>query len=81
MQTKHGSRVLLTLLVWTGIWPSATLLTLALRPVIHSWPIPMQTLSTTLILVPWMVYGVMPVVRRVLDRLTMSASAEPPISR
>jgi antibiotic biosynthesis monooxygenase (ABM) superfamily enzyme len=53
----------LALLVWMGIYPLVTLISVVLGPVLAQLPILLRTLVMTLILVPVMVYGIIPFIQ------------------
>jgi hypothetical protein len=52
------------ILTWLGIYPTITTAMLLLWPVIAPLPIPLKTLCVTLVVVPTMVYVVMPAMQR-----------------
>ena len=50
----------MALLTWIGVYPVLTGVALALAPVIGEWALPLRTLVMSVIMVPAMVYAVMP---------------------
>lgn len=56
------------ILVWLAIYPALTLLLWILGPEIRDWPLPLRTLALTVVLVPAMVFVLLPAVRRLLAR-------------
>lgn len=61
MKMERHATVFLT---WLVIYPTITGLSLVLTPVIGGWPIAIQTLLMTVILVPLVSYVLMPFVLR-----------------
>ena len=53
-------------LIWLAIYPSITLLLWLAGPEIGSWPLPVRTLALTAVLVPWMVFVLIPALQRLL---------------
>jgi antibiotic biosynthesis monooxygenase (ABM) superfamily enzyme len=56
----------LAVLIWLAIYPSLTLLLWLVGPKIGSWPLPMRTLALTAVLVPLMVFVLIPALQRLL---------------
>jgi antibiotic biosynthesis monooxygenase (ABM) superfamily enzyme len=52
--------------VWLAIYPSLTLVLWLFGPTIAGWPIALRTLTVTALLVPWMVFFMLPVLQRLL---------------
>ena len=52
--------------VWLAIYPSLTLLRWAIGPEIIDWPLALRTLVLTVVLVPMMVFVLLPALQRVL---------------
>jgi hypothetical protein len=50
--------------VWLCVWPLVTLLTLCLRSLVRELPLIMQTMAVSGILVPLMVYLIIPLLNR-----------------
>jgi antibiotic biosynthesis monooxygenase (ABM) superfamily enzyme len=50
--------------VWLCVWPLVTLLTLCLRSLVRELPLIMQTMAVSGILVPLMVYLIIPFLNR-----------------
>ena len=62
---KHG----LAILTWLGVYPLLTAIVFAVEPILAGASLPLRSLAMSLIMVPAMVYGVMPVVMRVMARI------------
>lgn len=56
------------IVVWLAIYPTITIILLALGPRLEALPIPLRTLALTLLLVPLMVYVLVPTLNRLLHR-------------
>jgi antibiotic biosynthesis monooxygenase (ABM) superfamily enzyme len=54
----------MAILVWALIYPTITLLNLALGSVLASQPLPIKTLVLTIILVPLMVFVALPFITK-----------------
>ena len=54
----------LILLVWCGIYPSITLLSVTVVPLLKNLPIYLKTLVMTIILVPIMVLVIIPTIHK-----------------
>jgi antibiotic biosynthesis monooxygenase (ABM) superfamily enzyme len=52
--------------IWLAIYPSITLLLWLAGPRIGGWALPVRTLVVTAVLVPWMVFVVLPALQRLL---------------
>jgi antibiotic biosynthesis monooxygenase (ABM) superfamily enzyme len=52
--------------VWLAIYPAITFLLWLIGPQIASWPLPLRTLLVTAVLVPLMVFVLLPVIQRLL---------------
>jgi antibiotic biosynthesis monooxygenase (ABM) superfamily enzyme len=52
--------------VWLAIYPSLTLVLWLVGPTIAGWPLALRTLGVTALLVPWMVFLILPVLQRLL---------------
>ena len=55
-----------TILIWLGIFPALTLVLWLVGPPIQDWPLPVRTLVLTVVLVPLMVYVLLPGLNRLL---------------
>lgn len=53
-------------LIWLAIYPSITFLLWLAGPRIASWPLPLRTLALTAVLVPLMVFLLIPAIQRLL---------------
>lgn len=54
----------LAFITWLGIFPLITGLLIALEPLMQSWPVVARTFVLTAVLVPLMVYVVVPLLSR-----------------
>ena len=52
--------------VWLAIYPSITLVLWLAGPRIQGWPLPVRTLAITVVVVPLMVFLLLPGVQRLL---------------
>ena len=55
-----------TVLIWLWIYPALTVVLWLIGPAIQGWPLPVRTLVMTVVLVPLMVYVLLPVLNRLL---------------
>jgi antibiotic biosynthesis monooxygenase (ABM) superfamily enzyme len=53
------------LVVWLAIYPTITLVLELAGPVIGEWPLPLRTLGLTAVVVPLMVFVLLPTLQRV----------------
>ncbi|MEY4834342.1 MAG: hypothetical protein RI980_457 [Bacteroidota bacterium] len=56
------------ILVWLAIYPTITLVSFLIGDLIKKWPLPLKTLVMTGILVPLMVFVLLPVLRKLLGK-------------
>jgi antibiotic biosynthesis monooxygenase (ABM) superfamily enzyme len=56
----------MAVVVWLAIYPPLTLALWLAGPTIRDWPVPLRTLALTAVLVPLMVFVLMPAVQRLL---------------
>jgi antibiotic biosynthesis monooxygenase (ABM) superfamily enzyme len=54
------------IMVWLVIYPTITLVSLLIGDYIKNWPLPLKTLLMTGILVPLMVFVLLPLLRKLL---------------
>ena len=54
------------IVVWLAIYPSLTFLLWLAGPTIAHWPLELRTLAATAVLVPWMVFFMIPFLQRLL---------------
>lgn len=54
----------MAVLIWLGIYPTITTVLWLLGPVIAPFPLPLKTLCLTLVVVPTMVWGVLPFLQK-----------------
>lgn len=64
-----------TLTTWVAVYPTITALILILEPLISDWPVPARTLLLSALMVPIMVFWVLPVTNRLI--LTVSRVQRP----
>ncbi|MBP6425852.1 MAG: hypothetical protein KA278_09045 [Flavobacterium sp.] len=53
-------------MVWLAIYPTITFVSYLIGDVIKEWPLPLKTLIMTGILVPTMVFVLLPILRKLL---------------
>lgn len=56
----------MAVLIWLGIYPTITTVLWLLLPVIAPLPLPLKTLCLTIIVVPTMVWAVLPFLQKTL---------------
>lgn len=56
----------MAVLIWLGIYPLITLVLWVVSPIIAPLPLPLKTLCLTLLVVPVMVWGMLPMLQKVL---------------
>lgn len=56
------------IMVWLAIYPTITLVSFLIGDIIKSWPLPFKTLLMTGILVPLMVFVLLPLLRKLLGK-------------
>jgi hypothetical protein len=56
----------MAILIWLGIYPTVTLVFWLLSPFITTFPLPLKTLCVTLVVVPIMVWGILPNLQKLL---------------
>ncbi len=52
-------------ITWLAVYPALTATLAMLGPLMETWPLPMRTLLVTLLLVPVVVYVIVPLLNRV----------------
>jgi|Tabmets5t2r1_1033131.scaffolds.fasta_scaffold03267_5 antibiotic biosynthesis monooxygenase (ABM) superfamily enzyme len=67
----------MAVVVWLAIYPSLTFLLWLVGPRIASWALPLRTLALTAVLVPLMVYMLLPAVQRLLAPWLRPAASRP----
>ena len=65
---KQAPKWKFAIMVWIAIYPSITLLQFLIGESLLSFPIPLRSLFLTLILVPLMVFVLLPFLRKILDK-------------
>ncbi|RPH31712.1 MAG: hypothetical protein EHM90_07035 [Chloroflexi bacterium] len=53
------------MITWLAVYPALTATLAMLGPLMETWPLPMRTLLVTLLLVPVVVYVIVPLLNRV----------------
>jgi antibiotic biosynthesis monooxygenase (ABM) superfamily enzyme len=56
----------MAVVVWLAIYPLLTLILWLVGPSIRDWPVALRTLALTAVLVPVMVYVLIPTIQRIL---------------
>jgi uncharacterized protein len=56
----------MAIVIWLGIYPTATCVFWLLLPYVKDFPLPLKTLCLTLVIVPVMVYVMMPFWTKIL---------------
>ena len=56
----------LAVIVWLAIYPVLTFLLWVVGPEIRGWPLPLRTLALTVVLVPTMVFVLLPALQQLL---------------
>jgi antibiotic biosynthesis monooxygenase (ABM) superfamily enzyme len=51
-------------LTWLGVYPILTVTLALLGPIMRGWPLPLQTLLVTLLLVPLLTFAIFPLLNR-----------------
>jgi hypothetical protein len=64
---NHPPRWKTAVLIWLGIYPTITLVLWLAWPIIVDFPLPLKTLSLTLVVVPTMVWVVLPFLQKRLS--------------
>lgn len=52
-------------ITWLAVYPALTATLAVLGPLMETWPLPLRTLLVTLLLVPVVVYVILPLLNRV----------------
>ena len=63
-RNRRGANARLALVTWAGVYPVLTLIALALEPVLSGQPVILRTLIMSALMVPVMVFIVMPAASR-----------------
>ncbi len=66
------------LLTWLAVYPTITLVMVALRPLVSPLPLAVQTLVLTAIVVPVAAYGLLPLLTRIAAALPRPGRAKEP---
>jgi antibiotic biosynthesis monooxygenase (ABM) superfamily enzyme len=56
----------MAVMIWLGIYPTITVMIYIIFPLTEGWPIPLRTLAMTLVVVPIMVFIVLPFLQKLL---------------
>ena len=67
-ETKGDGKHRLAFLTWVGVYPVLTGIALALEPILSGHSIPVRTFVMSILMVPIMVYAVMPMIRAMFFR-------------
>lgn len=62
-------KIITSAIIWIGLYPVLLIVSTLLQPFIGSWHFSLKTLITTLIVVPIMVFFVIPLVRKIFTFL------------
>jgi antibiotic biosynthesis monooxygenase (ABM) superfamily enzyme len=62
-------KIIQSAIIWTGLYPILLLVSTILHPFIGDWHFALKTLVTTLIVVPIMVFFIIPFVRYIFQLL------------
>ncbi|MGL5860690.1 MAG: hypothetical protein ACRCY9_05480 [Phycicoccus sp.] len=62
------------LIVWVAVYPTITLVLALLGPLVHHWPLPLQTLLVTAVVVPPVTYVLIPALTRLERRRALTSS-------
>ncbi|HRH56939.1 MAG TPA: hypothetical protein PLS10_04745 [Chitinophagales bacterium] len=65
---KQPPRWKFAVMVWIAIYPTITLVSFLIGPYLKELPIPLRTLVLTLILVPLMVFIIMPNLQKIMGK-------------
>lgn len=65
---KQPPRWKFAVMVWIAIYPTITLVSFLIGPYLKELPIPLRTLVLTLILVPLMVFIIMPNLQKLMGK-------------
>lgn len=52
------------IITWLGVYPALTVTLAVLGPAMESWPLPLRTLLVTLLMVPALIWLILPFLRR-----------------
>ena len=74
------SRLRSAVLIWIALFPPALLLNALLMPTLDGWPVLARTLLLTLVLVPVVVFGTLPLLNQALARARARAGSPRPTS-
>jgi antibiotic biosynthesis monooxygenase (ABM) superfamily enzyme len=66
---KMRQKIITSAIIWIGLYPILLIVSTLLQPFIGSWHFALKTLITTLIVVPIMVFFVIPLVRKIFTIL------------
>lgn len=56
------------IVIWIALYPAVVVALSLLRPIIGEWPIPLQALALTAVIIPAAVWVLIPLVQRLLGR-------------
>jgi len=70
------ARYKLAVITWIGVYPVITVLLAVIGPATATWPLPLRTLLLTAVMVPILIWVVMPRLTRMFRRWLTPASAK-----
>ncbi len=62
---RQGGKTRLAIQTWIGVYPVLTVIALILEPILSDMEIPLRTLVMSVLMVPIMVFWIMPLIDRV----------------
>ncbi|WP_229955728.1 hypothetical protein [Parasphingorhabdus litoris] len=62
---RQGGKARLAVQTWIGVYPVLTLIAVALEPVLNDLPIPLRTMVMSILMVPMMVFWIMPLISKI----------------
>lgn len=65
---KQPPRWKMAVMIWLGIYPTITTALWVLSPFIRPLPLPLKTLCLTLVVVPTMVWVMLPLLQKILHK-------------
>ncbi len=61
----QGGKIRLAIQTWMGVYPVLTMIAVTLEPFLSDFPIPIRTMVMSILMVPIMVFWIMPVISRI----------------
>ncbi len=62
---RQGGKTRLAFRTWMGVYPVLTVIAVVLDPFLNDLPIPIRTMVMSILMVPIMVFWIMPVIFRI----------------